>query len=219
MTTRVLLYGVGSPVAADVEESLHRAGLALAAGIRNRPCESHLSEAATILAPEALSPDLLALPFLVPLFTPAHRQLAAGEAAARGLAQPFTLMDPSVAAPRRIDLGPGCYVNAGCSLGAASRFGAFVFVNRGASIGHHADLAEFVSIGPGVVLAGHVTMGRGSVAGAGATILPERTIGANAVVGGGAVVTRDVPDGCLVLGNPARIVRRDIGGYQGLAVT
>ncbi|KQO66819.1 acetyltransferase [Methylobacterium sp. Leaf89] len=217
--TRVVLYGVGSPVVADVEESLHRAGFALAAGIRNRPVVSHLSEDAHEVALQEAGDDLRALPYLVPLFTPAHRQQAACEALQAGFEQPFILVDPSVTAPRRIDLGPGCYVNGGCSLGAASRFGAFVFVNRGASIGHHADLAEFVSIGPGVVLAGHVTMGRGSVVGAGATILPERTIGANAVVGGGAVVTRDVPERCLVLGNPARIVRRDIGGYQGLAVT
>lgn len=217
--TRIVLYGIGSPVVADVEESLHRAGFALAAGIRNRPAKSYLSEEAHEVALQEAGDDLRALPYLVPLFTPAHRQQAAREASEAKFCHPFRLVDPSVAAPRRLDLGRGCYVNAGCSLGAASRFGAFVFVNRGASIGHHAVLGDFVSIGPGVVLAGHVTMGRGSVAGTGATILPERTIGANAVVGGGAVVTRDVPEGCLVLGNPARIVRRDIGGYQGLAVT
>ncbi|MDR7039667.1 sugar O-acyltransferase (sialic acid O-acetyltransferase NeuD family) [Methylobacterium sp. BE186] len=219
MTTRVVLYGIGSPVAADVEESLHRAGLVLAAGIRNRPVESHLSDEAIILEPEGVGPDLVALPHLIPLFTPAHRQRAAREAAEAGFLRPFSLIDPSVAAPRRLDLGPGCYVNAGCSLGAASRFGAHVFVNRGASVGHHAQLSDFVSLGPGVVLAGHVALGRGSVVGAGATILPERSVGANAVVGAGAVVTRDVPEGCLVLGNPARIVRRDIGGYHGLPVT
>ncbi|MEA1833505.1 acetyltransferase [Methylobacterium durans] len=217
--TRVVLYGIGSPIVADVEESLHRSGFALAAGIRNRPVESHLSSDAPEVARDEAGDDLRALPYLVPLFTPAHRQQAALEATAIGFSTPFRLIDPSVAAPRRLDLGPGSYVNAGCSLGAGSRFGAFVFVNRGASIGHHAQIADFVSIGPGVVLAGHVTMGRGSVVGAGATILPERSIGANAVVGGGAVVTRDVPEGCLVLGNPARIVRRDIGGYQGLPVT
>lgn len=44
--------------------------------------------------------------------------------------------------------------------------------------------------------------------GGGAIVLPGVTIGRDSVVGAGAVVTRDVPDGALVVGNPARIVRR-----------
>ncbi len=44
--------------------------------------------------------------------------------------------------------------------------------------------------------------------GANATILPDVTIGKNAMVGAGAVVTKDVPDGVVVFGNPARIVRK-----------
>ncbi|KAB1070553.1 LbetaH domain-containing protein [Methylobacterium planeticum] len=215
----VLLFGTGSPVLIDVEESLHRAGLPVAAGIRNRPGACHLPADLPARAVGDLDDALRALPFLVPLFTPAHRQVAALEAAVAGLAHPFTLIDPSVPAPRRMEAGPGSYVNAGCSLGSGSVLGAFVFVNRGASLGHHARLGPFVSIGPGVVVAGHVTIGRGAVIGAGATILPELTIGENAVVGGGAVVTRDVPAGALVLGNPARIVRPDLGGYKGLAVS
>lgn len=45
----------------------------------------------------------------------------------------------------------------------------------------------------------------GASIGANATILPGLTIGARAMVGAGAVVTRDVPDGAIVMGNPARI--------------
>ncbi len=49
-------------------------------------------------------------------------------------------------------------------------------------------------------------LGDGCSIGANATILPGLTIGARAMVGAGAVVTRDVPDGAVVVGNPARIV-------------
>jgi maltose O-acetyltransferase len=33
-------------------------------------------------------------------------------------------------------------------------------------------------------------------------------VGKNSVIGAGSVVTKDVPANCLVLGNPARVVRR-----------
>lgn len=47
----------------------------------------------------------------------------------------------------------------------------------------------------------------GASIGGGSTILPGITIGRNAMVGAGSVVTKSVPDGAVVVGNPARIVR------------
>ena len=85
-------------------------------------------------------------------------------------------------------------------------------------MGHHVRLARFVSVGPAAVIAGYVNIGKGTVIGTGAIVLPEITIGENAVIGAGAVVTHDVPDRCLVLGNPARLVRREIAGYNGKTV-
>lgn len=46
----------------------------------------------------------------------------------------------------------------------------------------------------------------GSSIGGGATILPGITIGEHALVGAGAVVTQSVPDGAIVVGNPARVI-------------
>jgi len=46
--------------------------------------------------------------------------------------------------------------------------------------------------------------------GSNATILCGVTVGEGALVGAGSVVTHDVPDGCVVAGVPARIIRRVI---------
>ena len=52
------------------------------------------------------------------------------------------------------------------------------------------------------------TIRRGASIGAGAIILPGVTIGERSMVGAGAVVTRDVPADVIVVGNPARVLRR-----------
>lgn len=43
--------------------------------------------------------------------------------------------------------------------------------------------------------------------GSNATILCGITIGKGSIVGAGSVVTKDIPPGCIVAGNPARILR------------
>ena len=58
------------------------------------------------------------------------------------------------------------------------------------------EFAKPISIADGVWIGG------------GALILPGVSIGENAVVGAGAVVTRDVAANTVVVGNPARVVKR-----------
>jgi acetyltransferase-like isoleucine patch superfamily enzyme len=49
---------------------------------------------------------------------------------------------------------------------------------------------------------------KGASIGANATILPGIVIGKGSMVGAGSVVTKDVPNYTLVIGNPARIIRK-----------
>ena len=46
--------------------------------------------------------------------------------------------------------------------------------------------------------------------GVNAIILPGVKIGNEVIVGSGAVVTKDVPDNCIVAGNPARVIKENI---------
>ena len=55
-----------------------------------------------------------------------------------------------------------------------------------------------------VHIGNHVWIGRSAI------ILKGVTIGDGAIVGAGSVVTRDVPPGCLVAGNPARVIKENI---------
>lgn len=110
----------------------------------------------------------------------------------------------------------------------------FVFIESGVNIGDNVTIKSGVYIWRGVELHNDVFVGpnvtftndlyprsrkypkeflktilmQGCSIGANATILPGVEIGENSMVGAGAVVTNDVEDGWLVLGNPARKIRR-----------
>ncbi|GAG26600.1 unnamed protein product, partial [marine sediment metagenome] len=49
---------------------------------------------------------------------------------------------------------------------------------------------------------------KGAIIGANATLLPGIKIGQHALVGAGSVVTKDVLDGCVVAGNPAKVINQ-----------
>lgn len=204
----IVVYGVGSPLIADYEESARRANVTIVAAVRNMPGSVYFSDDKRVVDAESLSDEMKTLPAAFPFFTPANRRAAVVEAERRGFTTHASLIDPTSILPAAFQFGPGLYINAGCTLGGASRLGRFVIINRGATIGHHADIGDYCSIGPGVVIAGNVTIGSGSLIGAGAVLAPKCVIGRNAVVGAGAVVTREVPDDAVVIGNPARLAGR-----------
>ena len=78
----------------------------------------------------------------------------------------------------------------------------------------HTDLGFPLTIGPdctighGAILHG-CTIGAGSLIGMGATILNGAIVGSGVLVGAGALVTegKAFPDGTLVVGRPAKVVR------------
>jgi UDP-3-O-[3-hydroxymyristoyl] glucosamine N-acyltransferase len=210
----IAIFGVGSPLVADLEEGLHRAGTPVAAAVANVSGEVFLLDRAPLIRSSEVTSEITTLPYLVPLFTPAVRNLAVQDAIRLGFETPARFFDPTIAVPRSLAAEPVVCANTGVTFGARSSLGSFVLINRGASIGHDAGLDRFVSVGPNATLAGYVSVGEGATIAVGAVVLPRLRIGAHATVAAGSVVTRDVPDRCLVMGSPARIVRDDLEGFE-----
>jgi acetyltransferase-like isoleucine patch superfamily enzyme len=114
-------------------------------------------------------------------------------------------------------LGRGSLVENDTTIGAMTRIQAEAYITA------YSTLEEHVFIAPCVVTTNDNFMGRteqrhvlmkgptirrGARIGGGAVLCPGIEIGEEAFVGAGAVVTKDVPPGVVVVGNPARILRR-----------
>ena len=53
-----------------------------------------------------------------------------------------------------------------------------------------------------------VRINDGAWIGGGAIILPGVTIGKNSVIGAGSIVTHSIPDNCIAMGNPCRVIKQ-----------
>jgi UDP-perosamine 4-acetyltransferase len=86
-----------------------------------------------------------------------------------------------------------------------------VVVNTGSIIEHDCVIGDHAFISPGVRMGGAVEVGEGAHIGIGATLIQNIRVGKNAVIGAGAVVLEDVPAGTVVVGVPARFLRKTDG--------
>lgn len=122
----------------------------------------------------------------------------------------------------RARVGPGTVVGHGSTVDFDVQVGARVLIQTGVYVTGGSVVEDDVFLGPGVVTTNDNTMGRHPKAdpllgptfrracrvGGGAVLVPGVVIGEEAFVAAGALVTRDVGEREIVMGVPARVVRR-----------
>jgi sugar O-acyltransferase (sialic acid O-acetyltransferase NeuD family) len=99
-------------------------------------------------------------------------------------------------------LCPGSVVGSGAVIGDNTIVNTLSSVDHGCAVGAHSQLAA------GVTLGGGVKIGLNCFLGVKCAVIPDIAIGDDVSVMAGALVVSDVPDGVLVGGNPARIMKR-----------
>lgn len=124
----------------------------------------------------------------------------------------LTAIHPKSVVSTGAKLGPGTVVMAGAVVNIGTVTGKHVIINTSASVDHECILGDYVHVAPNATLCGNVTAGEGATIGAGAVVIQGVTLGNWCTVGAGAVVREDVPDGAVVVGNPARIIRTETKG-------
>lgn len=129
------------------------------------------------------------------------------------------------------ECGEGCYIeppfysNFG---GKHVHLGKMIYFNFNTTIvdDTHVYIGDYTMFGPNVVIAtaGHpilpelreqgyqynmpVKIGKNCWFGAGVIVVPGITIGDNVVIGAGSIVTKNIPDNCIAVGNPCKVVRK-----------
>ncbi|MDO8773255.1 MAG: acyltransferase [Burkholderiaceae bacterium] len=121
--------------------------------------------------------------------------------------------NPTITLRPELRIGDGCYIG---------RFGTLACINR-VTIGRDVMISDRVFIGDAthgfartdlpirdqyLTSKGSVEIGDGTWIGIGVSIMANVKIGRNCVIGAGSVVVSDIPDFCIAVGAPAKIVRR-----------
>ncbi len=118
-----------------------------------------------------------------------------------------TLIHPSAVVSQSSILGIGCVVMPNGVINAKATMGAGVIINSGAIVEHECYIEDFAHLSPRATIAGNVHIGQLSHIGLGAAVIENSTVGRNVIVGAGSVVVESIPNGCTVVGVPARIIK------------
>ena len=83
-----------------------------------------------------------------------------------------------------------------------------VMISTGANIIHHSHLSQGTFVSNGVCFGANVHSEKYAYVGMGATVMTGvNTLGEDCLIGAGAVVIKDVPDGAVMAGVPAKVLR------------
>jgi UDP-3-O-[3-hydroxymyristoyl] glucosamine N-acyltransferase len=89
------------------------------------------------------------------------------------------------------------------------------FIGEGSKLDHHVHCAHNVWIGKhntlanGCIIEGSCEIGNYNTFGTGVIVQTKVKIGSNCIFGSGSVVTKDVEDNSVMVGNPARLLRKN----------
>ena len=115
-----------------------------------------------------------------------------------------SLISPTAELARGVIVAPLCSISSCALLSENSSVNTMSIIGHDVIVGRHAVVSSMVNLGGGCVV------GESSYVGMGALVKEGLRIGANTIIGMGSVVYDNIPDGVIALGNPARVVRKNV---------
>ena len=120
-----------------------------------------------------------------------------------------TLVDPSSKISDTASLGEGVIVAPLSIIASSVVLGCNVAINTHTTIGHDITIGEHSVVSTHVTVGGSSVIGADSFIGLGVQTKENLSIGSQVIIGMGSVVFKDIPDKMIVMGNPARPIRRN----------
>ena len=118
------------------------------------------------------------------------------------------IIHPTACLAGVVQIGDGSIVCAQSVINPEAQIGQLCIINTAAVVEHEVVIEDGVHIAPHATILGEACIGENTFIGANSVILQGVHIGSNCIIGAGSVVLHDVPDHCVVVGVPGRIMKR-----------
>jgi|LSQX01.1.fsa_nt_gb sugar O-acyltransferase (sialic acid O-acetyltransferase NeuD family) len=149
------------------------------------------------------------LEFIVTTGEPSSRQHLYNKLAIEQLSI-TQVIAPEFILSKTSSISQGTIIHTGAIVTCNVHIGKGCLINKHVVIGHDVTIGDYCNLSPNVTVGGNVTIGNNCYIGSGAVIRNGITIGDNAIIGMGSVVLKSVEPGSVMVGNPAKFLRKNI---------
>jgi sugar O-acyltransferase (sialic acid O-acetyltransferase NeuD family) len=121
-----------------------------------------------------------------------------------------TIIHPTASVSRMSQLGWGTVILQNVTIASNVKIGNHVIVLPNSVVSHDDIVDDYTCVAGGVCISGNVEIGQSCYLGTNSAIVSDVKIGSYCLIGMGSVVLTDVPDNAVMVGNPARFLRKTI---------
>ena len=124
-----------------------------------------------------------------------------------------SLIHPSVMIRGNVSIGKGVFIKENVLISCDAVVEDNVCITSMSCLGHNVKIGKHSFLAAQVALAGGSSVGDVTFLGIHATVREQTHVGNRTIVGQGASVMNDIPDNVIVMGNPARVMQKNIDNH------
>jgi len=163
----------------------------------------------SIIRSSELPHDTSEFEMIIALGEPKYREIIYHQFKEKGVCF-ATIIDPSCNIAETTKIGEGTIVLPFTFISAYTEIGKNCLIEIGTIIGHEIIVGNHSVVSTMAVLGGKSTYGNNVFIGMNATVKEKISVGNKVIIAMSAAVFNDIDDGMIVVGNPARVSRKNV---------